>query len=111
MVDLYGRLKDQGFEIVAFPCNQFLGQEPHAEPQIKQTVTEKYGVTFPMTSKVHVKGKEMHPVFQYLTEQVPGSISWNFKGKYLVARDGTVVKRLEDNWKSVEAAIQEQLKA
>lgn len=93
---LYEKYRDQGLVILGFPCNQFGGQEPGAESQIKQECLINYGVTFPMFSKVDVKGRDAEPVFSYLIKQLPGllgnDIKWNFT-KFLISREGKPMKR------------------
>ena len=93
---LYKTYKARGFEVLGFPCNQFGGQEPGTEEQIKNFCSLKYGVTFPMFKKVDVNGKNAHPLFTMLKNEAPGSrggnIGWNFT-KFLVNRKGEVVKR------------------
>ncbi len=96
---LYTRFKDRGFEILAFPANDFRGQEPGTESEIKSFCSLTYGVTFPMFSKISVKGKDIHPVYAFLTEketnpQFPGKISWNFN-KFLLDRKGNIVARFD----------------
>ena len=81
--------------MLAFPCNQFGSQEPGSESEIKEFVESKYGVTFPMFSKIDVNGPGAHPIYQYLTsnEEVgTEEIGWNFY-KFLVDKEGRVVKR------------------
>lgn len=93
---LYQEFKDQGLVILGFPCNQFGNQEPGGSDQIAQTCSINFGVTFPMFAKVDVNGSNAHPVFQWLTRQLPGwlgkSIKWNFT-KFLIGRDGKPIKR------------------
>lgn len=91
---LYEKYKAQGFEILAFPANDFLGQEPGTDEEIREFCSTKYNVTFPLFSKVHVKGKEQAPLYQWLTKDsgFPGDIEWNF-AKFLVGKDGTVLAR------------------
>ncbi len=93
---LYEKYRDQGLVILGFPCNQFGGQEPGEESQIKQECLINYGVTFPMFSKVDVKGRAAEPVFSYLVKQLPGllgnDIKWNFT-KFLISREGEPMKR------------------
>merc|ERR1712216_809386 len=96
LVELYDRFKGGDFELLAFPCNQFGGQEPGSNDQIKD-FTKKYGVEFPVTEKVNVNGPDTHPFFKYLKEKGPKSFlgndaKWNFE-KFLVDKDGNVVKR------------------
>ncbi|OTG88342.1 glutathione peroxidase [Acinetobacter sp. ANC 4558] len=111
---LYQKYKDQGFEILGFPCNQFGGQDPGTNDEIKSFCQKNYGVTFTMFSKVNVKGPEAHTIFRYLTNNSKGvlgnGIKWNFT-KFLIGRDGFVLNRyapatkptaLEDD---IEAAL------
>jgi len=96
LVELYDKYRGEDFEILAFPCNQFGGQEPGSNDQIKD-FTKKYGVEFPVTEKVNVNGPDTHPFFKYLKEKGPKSFlgndaKWNFE-KFLVDKDGNVVKR------------------
>ncbi len=90
---LYRAHKDEGLVVLGFPANNFMGQEPGTDLQIKQFCTGEYDVTFPMFSKISVKGEDKHPLYQKLTgqpEPIGGAVSWNFQ-KYLVDRDGNVV--------------------
>ena len=92
---LYGKHKDK-LVIIGFPCNQFLGQEPGSEKEIEEFCTKNYGVTFPLSSKVDVKGKEQHPVYTWLmTKDVNGvsddKVEWNFH-KVLVSPEGKWLK-------------------
>ncbi|MCM3003391.1 glutathione peroxidase [Priestia koreensis] len=94
---VYEEYKEQGLDILGFPCNQFGGQEPGSEGDIEQFCELNYGVTFPMFAKVDVKGNNAHPLFTYLSEKAPGllgskAIKWNFT-KFLVTKEGDVVKR------------------
>lgn len=90
---LYRKYKDKGFVIVGFPCNDFNGQEPGTEAEIKQFCTGKYDVTFPMYSKIHVKGSEQAPMYKWLIEKTDGKdVEWNF-GKFLVDKEGHVLGR------------------
>lgn len=93
---LHKEFSDQGLVILGFPCNQFGGQEPGDAGQIAQTCHINYGVSFPMFAKVDVNGSNAHPLFKWLTGELPGwlgkSIKWNFT-KFLIGRDGTPIKR------------------
>ncbi|MCA8889273.1 MAG: glutathione peroxidase [Parvularculaceae bacterium] len=94
---LYEKYRDQGFEILGFPCNQFGAQEPGTEAEIASFCTLTYGVDFPMFSKIDVNGADTHPLYQFLKTEKPGlagsqSIKWNFT-KFLVGRDGRVLSR------------------
>jgi glutathione peroxidase len=93
---LYQKYKDQGLVILGFPCNQFGGQEPGGVAEIEQTCHVNYGVSFPMFEKVVVNGAAAHPIFAFLTRQLPGwfgrRIKWNFT-KFLLGRDGQPCRR------------------
>jgi glutathione peroxidase len=94
---IYEKYKDKGFTILAFPCNQFMGQEPGTNEQIKQFCSEKYKVTFPLFDKIDVNGPKRHPLYVALAgaeSPYPGDIKWNF-GKFLIGRDGKILKRFE----------------
>ena len=87
--------KDRGFAVLGFPANDFLGQEPGTEAEIRNFCTLNYGVTFPMFSKISVKGKAIHPLYAFLTDEklhpgAGGKVSWNFN-KFLIGRDGAVL--------------------
>jgi len=93
---LYEKYGDKDFVIVGFPANNFLFQEPGSDEEIAVFCEKNYGVTFPMMSKISVKGKNMHPVYQFLTQEskngvLSSSVSWNFQ-KYLINPDGRVAK-------------------
>ncbi|MSQ77619.1 MAG: glutathione peroxidase [Nitrospiraceae bacterium] len=91
---IYEKYQDQGLEILAFPANNFGQQEPGTNQEIKGFCLTKYSLTFPLFSKISVKGSDKHPLYRYLTEQspFPGEVEWNFQ-KYLVDRSGNVVAR------------------
>ncbi len=93
---LYGKYKAQGLEVLGFPANNFMGQEPGTNEEIKKFCSLKYNVTFPMFSKIDVKGNNTHPLYKYLTEEsgFNGGISWNFN-KFLVGPDGKVAARFD----------------
>ncbi len=96
---VYEKYKDQGFVIIGVPANEFGGQEPGTDEQISKFCTDKYNVTFPMLSKVVVKGKGITPLYEQLTKKekdpkLNGDIKWNFT-KFLVGRNGEVVGRFE----------------
>ncbi len=103
---LYKTYKDQGFEILAFPCNQFGGQEPGAEKQILNFCRTNFDVTFPLFAKIDVNGKDTHPLYVYLKNKAPGilgtkSIKWNFT-KFLVDKKGNVISRYGSSTKPEE---------
>jgi glutathione peroxidase len=91
---LYEKYKDRGFVILGFPANNFGGQEPGTNEEIKTFCSTKYNVTFPMYSKISVKGDDKAPLYQFLTDATGSEIQWNFT-KFLVDKDGKVVARFE----------------
>src|SRR5271170_3872559 len=113
----YEMYKDQGFVSPGFPANDFAAQEPGTNEEIKTFCTRKYTVTFPMYSKISVKGADQAPLYAYLTKDagpsVAGEIKWNFT-KFLIDRNGKVVPRFEPavtpDSKEVVGAIEKQLK-
>lgn len=90
---LYRKFKDRGLVVLGFPSNDFGGQEPGTEKEIKQFCTSNYNVTFPMFAKLHAKGPEQHPLYAALTEG-GAPVKWNF-GKFLVGKDGKVIARYD----------------
>ncbi|HUU05568.1 MAG TPA: glutathione peroxidase [Patescibacteria group bacterium] len=95
--EIYQRYKEEGLVILGFPANNFLGQEPGTNPEIKNFCMINYGVSFPMFAKISVRGKDIHPLFKFLVEKetnpkFAGKITWNFT-KFLVDRRGNVVAR------------------
>jgi glutathione peroxidase len=95
LTTVYDKLKEKDFEVLAFPCNQFGGQEPGSANEIKKFAGDKYGASYPLFSKVDVNGPKAEPLFQYLKKEAGGGdIAWNF-GKFLVDKDGKVVKRFD----------------
>ncbi|MHC6594224.1 glutathione peroxidase [Arthrobacter sp. C152] len=113
---LYGRFRDRGFEVLGMPCNQFAGQEPGTDRDIAEFCERNYGVTFPLTAKADVRGRNQHPLYaeltKYRTGLLPGLVKWNFE-KFLVNRDGDVVGRfapgVEPDSPRILAAINEWL--
>mgnify|MGYP001143261102 CR=1 FL=1 len=91
---LYRKYKDQGLVVIGVPANNFGGQEPGTNEEIKEFCTRTYNVTFPMLSKVSVKGADQTPLYGYLTQQTGGDVKWNFT-KFLVGKDGKVIGRFE----------------
>ncbi|RUT73052.1 glutathione peroxidase [Ancylomarina longa] len=92
---LYEKYKEENFVIVGFPANNFLRQEPGTDAEIKTFCTKNYGVTFPMMSKISVKGDDMHPLYHWLTQKsengvMDSKIKWNFQ-KYLIDENGHLV--------------------
>ena len=94
--ELYDKYKDQGFEILDFPCNQFMGQAPGSAEEINSFCTLNYQTTFPRFAKIKVNGKEAEPLFEWLKKEKSGPlgarIEWNF-AKFLINREGKVVER------------------
>ncbi len=111
---LYAKYKEQGLEVLGFPCNQFGGQEPGSEDDIQQGCMVNYGVSFQMFSKVDVNGKDALPLFTFLKSQKKGllgtKIKWNFT-KFLIDKNGKVVKRFASTTKpeSIEKHIKNLL--
>ncbi len=119
MEAVYEKYKDKGFTILAFPANEFGKQEPGTDSDIKNFCLTKYSVSFPIFSKIVVKGDGIHPLYSYLTSketnpEFAGEIPWNFS-KFLINRKGEVIARFEpkDDPKSekVTKAIEEALEA
>ena len=103
---IYDRYRSKGFEILAFPANNFGQQEPGTNEEIKGFCFTKYSLTFPLFSKISVKGGDKHPLYRYLTEEspFPGEVEWNFQ-KYLVDSNGTVVGRYHHRTKPTSDEI------
>lgn len=92
---IYDQYRDRGFTILGFPANDFMGQEPGTDEQIATFCDMNYGVTFPLFSKISVKGEAMHPLYHQLTtmpDPIGGDVMWNFQ-KYLLDREGKVVAK------------------
>ncbi len=107
--EVYEKYKDQGLEILAFPANEFGAQEPGTDAQIKEFCSTKYKVGFPLFSKIVVKGKGIHPLYEYLTGEATnpkfaGPIPWNFS-KFLVNRKGEVIGRYQPGVKPESAEL------
>ncbi len=114
--NLYQKYRDQGFVVVGVPCNQFMSQEPGTDEDIQAFCSTTYDVTFPLTKKADVRGKNQHPLYSELTKfkngVLPGLVKWNFE-KFLVNGQGSVVARfaptVEPESAEVVAAIEETL--
>jgi glutathione peroxidase len=111
---LYDKYKNKNFIIVGFPANDFMSQEPGSDKEIAQFCQLNYGVSFPMMSKISVKGKDMHPVYHFLTEKAKNvleynKVEWNFQ-KYLIDEKGHLVRvvspRILPNDQSIVAWIE-----
>ena len=112
---LHETYSPKGLVVLGVPCNDFGAQEPGTHEEIKRFCSEKYDVTFPLFAKLHVKGNEQHLLYAALSGKgspFPGDIKWNF-GKFLIGKDGKIVKRFEPQTKpdapevieAVEAAL------
>ncbi|OLB25133.1 MAG: glutathione peroxidase [Nitrospirae bacterium 13_2_20CM_2_63_8] len=103
---MYERYQGRGFEILAFPANNFGQQEPGTNAEIKKFCYTKYSLTFPLFSKISVKGDDKHPLYRYLTERspFPGEVEWNFQ-KYLVDRTGHIIARYHHRTKPLSDEI------
>jgi glutathione peroxidase len=115
---LYVKYKDRGLVLAGFPANNFGGQEPGSDEEIGAFCKSKFGVTFPMFSKISVKGADKAPLYQFLTDskanpKTGGEIQWNFT-KFLVDRNGKIIRRfepeVEPDSKEIEAAVEAALK-
>ena len=113
--NIYKKYKDEGFEIIGFPCNQFAFQEPGSNQEIKEFCDTNYGVTFEIMNKIKVNGPKADPLFKFLKKQRSGiagtpQIKWNFT-KFLINRDGEVIKRFgpKIEAKDIESTIQKIL--
>jgi glutathione peroxidase len=103
---VYEKYRTKGFEILAFPANNFGQQEPGTNEEIKNFCFTKYSLSFPLFSKISVKGADIHPLYRYLTQQspFPGEVEWNFQ-KYLVDRKGNVVARYHHRTKPLSDQV------
>ena len=112
--ELYDRYHEQGFEILDFPCNQFMGQAPGSAEEINQFCSLNFQTTFPRFAKIKVNGKEASPLYQWLKEQASGPlgsrIEWNF-AKFLINRQGQVIHRFSSktNPQAIETSLKEVL--
>jgi glutathione peroxidase len=106
---LYKQYGGEKFEIVGFPANNFMKQEPGTDEEIKEFCTRNYGVSFPMMSKISVKGEDIHPLYQWLTSKskngvLDSEVSWNFQ-KYLIDENGRFVKMISPRTKPNDKEI------
>ena len=128
--NMYDELRDEGFEILDFPCNQFMNQAPGSDEEIASFCSSRYGITFPLFKKIDVNGENAHPLFQYLKQQEvkqtksftvkmlsrlsktskTNDIHWNFT-KFLVNKEGQVIARFEPttSMKEVIKVVKENL--
>ena len=112
---LYKEFKSEGFVIVAFPANNFLKQEPGTDAEIKEFCSLEYGVTFPMMSKVSVKGDDIHAIYEWATQKekngsIDSKVKWNFQ-KYLIDEEGKLVKQLNPGTKPYDKEIVDWIKS
>lgn len=110
---IYEKYKKQGFVILGFPANEFAGQEPGTNAEIKQFCTGNYHVTFPMFSKIVVKGEGINPLYTWLIEssdRPKDDIEWNF-AKFLIGKDGTVIKRFSPKLTPESPEVTEAIEA
>lgn len=130
---LYSEYKDKGVEVLGFPANNYLGQEPGTEDEIKDFCSTNYSVTFPMFAKLSTKGDDQHPLYKYLTEtkpetdvndggleeklkgfgsvrSAPSEVLWNFE-KFLVSKDGEIVARFAPDVRPDDERLIEKLEA
>lgn len=107
---LYEKYKGKGFVIMGFPANQFAGQEPGTNADIKTFCSTKYNVSFPMFSKIVVKGEGIHPLYTWLLEHADrhDEIEWNF-AKFLIGKDGQVVARFDPRTKPDDPKIEAEI--
>ena len=111
---LYKEYQEKGLEILGFPCNQFLNQDPGSDDQIASFCQMNYGVSFDMFSKIKVKGKDKHELYKYLIETTPvfkgKRVKWNFE-KFLISRSGEVINRYRSGVKpsDLEADILKEI--
>jgi glutathione peroxidase len=112
---LHKKFGDKGLAVVAFPCNQFGGQEPGTAAEIREFCTDNYGVTFDMFAKIDVNGESACDLYKYLTSletkpKGPGRITWNFE-KFLIGRDGKVAARFSPRAKPDSAEVIKAIEA
>lgn len=115
MQSVYEKYKDQGFEVLAFPANEFGGQEPGSNDEIKTFCMSRYHTTFPLFAKIVVAGQEKHPLYRHLTDKATnpsysGEIPWNFT-KFLVDRNGQVIGRFEPKSAPESPAVTQAIEA
>jgi len=110
---VHEKYKDKGFAVLGFPCNQFGGQEPGTNEEIKEFCSSKYHVTFPLFDKIDVNGPKRHPLYKELAgtqSPYPGDIEWNF-GKFLIGRDGKIIKRFSPKTTPDSTEVTEAIEA
>ncbi|MCF8259141.1 MAG: glutathione peroxidase [Melioribacteraceae bacterium] len=110
---LYDTYKSQGFEILAFPCNDFKGQEPGTNDEILDFCSSNYGVTFKLFDKIKVLGEDKEPLYKLLTNSTAvetGDIGWNFE-KFLISKDGEILKRFGSSTEPLSAEILKEVES
>ncbi|MDC1202600.1 glutathione peroxidase [Salibacteraceae bacterium] len=112
---LYTEKESEGLVILGFPANNFAGQEPGTDDEIETFCTKNYGVSFPMFSKISVKGKDMHPLYQFLTEKdqngvMDSNVKWNFQ-KYLIDKNGILVEMIAPSKSVLDAEVRTKIDA
>lgn len=113
--ELYATYGDQGLVILGFPANNFMNQEPGSNQEIADFCRLNYGVSFPMFEKISVRGKDIHPLYKYLTQkesnpQHSGKISWNFS-KFLISKDGSIINRYAPSVKPTHESVIQDIEA
>jgi glutathione peroxidase len=112
---IHERYADQGFSVLGFPCNQFMGQEPGSPAEITEFCSTTYGVTFPLFENIDVNGNDRHPLYADLTaspdaEGYTGDIRWNFE-KFLVSPDGEILARFSPQVEPEAAEVTEAIES
>ncbi len=109
---LYEKYRDKGFEVLAFPANNFMHQEPGNDEEIEKFCNLRFHIHFPLFSKIDVKGKQIHPLYQYLTTQpgFSGPITWNFN-KFLISPEGKVIARFGTKVEPLSDEIGQKIEA
>lgn len=112
---LYDLHREEGLVVLGFPSNDFMGQEPGTEAEILEFCDTNYGVTFPLFSKIVVKGEDVHPLYQYLTQEryngkADSEVAWNFQ-KYLIGRTGELVEIFGPGQRVLEEEVLNAIKA
>ena len=110
--EVYRKYRSQGFRILAFPANNFGGQEPGSDEEINEFCSTNYDVTFDLFSKISVKGDDQHPLYRYITNEspFPGEVKWNFQ-KYLADRKGNIVAMFPSRVKPSDKQVVEKIEA
>ncbi|CAN5766252.1 glutathione peroxidase [soil metagenome] len=113
--ELYDKYQSEGFTVLGFPANNFMGQEPGTEAEIKEFCTLNYKVSFPMFSKISVKGTDQHPLYSFLTHKetnpgMEGDITWNFE-KFLADKDGKIIARFSPKTLPTDPDVTQKIEA